>query len=203
MRDAAESLRLARIDEKISERLRTRAASYDPWRDLGRRTGVDVQWHSGPVGRWERPWGVTFFDRLSITLLNCLGEMQLRETITHELIHLERGPSPAGRPEATEEAFVNSLAARRLVDPVLWDLLAERGSVDLVRGGEVFRILRVSPRFARVYADWRKRVKPATAHAAWEQFSGGELPAWPATWMNHHRDSPWISLAFGEQAALA
>lgn len=51
-----------------------------------------------------------------IWLCSTLSQAERRCTLTHEIIHLERGPCPPGLAAARrEEAVVNELTARRLI----------------------------------------------------------------------------------------
>ena len=61
---------------------------YDPWSDLAKRTGVQLEWHTGRVSKWKRPLDVTNYGDLSVTLLLAMNELQLRSTLAHELVHL-------------------------------------------------------------------------------------------------------------------
>jgi len=111
---------------------------WNPWRYAGRRypdvcieTGVELP---------GRIWGMTV-DR-TILLCRRLDQAARRSTLTHELIHLERGPVPADpRGRAREERAVSAEAARRLItidalaDGLRWtrdpDQLAEHLWVDV------------------------------------------------------------------------
>lgn len=64
----------------------------------------------------ERVWGVTSFALRRVWLCRRLRQVHRRCTLTHELIHLERGPLPADPAAAArEERIVDELAARRLI----------------------------------------------------------------------------------------
>jgi hypothetical protein len=61
-----------------------------------------------------RIWGLTYGQR--IWLCRTLNQVKRRCTLTHELIHLERGPVPADpRAHAREERAVAAESARRLI----------------------------------------------------------------------------------------
>ncbi|MCK0174766.1 hypothetical protein [Mycolicibacterium sp. F2034L] len=62
----------------------------------------------------ERIWGLQLGAR--IWLCKRLNQVRRRCTLTHELIHLERGPAPTDPVAlAREERIVDELAARRLI----------------------------------------------------------------------------------------
>lgn len=61
-------------------------------------------------------WGLTSFPLRKVWLCRRLRQVHRRCTLTHELIHLERGPLPADPTSAArEEKIVDELAARRLI----------------------------------------------------------------------------------------
>lgn len=60
-------------------------------------------------------WGLTSFSLRKVWLCRRLRQVHRRCTLTHELIHLERGPV-APHMQATEERIVDELAARRLIE---------------------------------------------------------------------------------------
>lgn len=80
---------------------------YHPWRALRHLPHITLNWST------TRVHGST--DGCSITLHPLLTQAERRSTLTHELIHLERGPAPPHL-TAREEALVEEIAARRLVD---------------------------------------------------------------------------------------
>lgn len=178
------------LAEAIGRRLLDRGTSYDPWVDLRRRTGVEMRWHYRNVSRWEKPLGVTFFDQLAVSLRVDTNEMAMRGTLTHELIHLERGPRGNRRSEKAEERIVELTTAKRLVDPVLFDILTACGKP---APGWVWRVLRVDDRHFSVYARWRAGVSDRTAVREWDRYSNGAYPVWPAPWMGKHADK-WSDL---------
>lgn len=152
---------------------------YDPWADLGRRKGVDIQWHTGRQGRWERPLGVTTFSKLSISLLVGQSEHKLRSALAHELVHLERGPVPTKK-TSYEERRVSVLAAQRLIDPgVFADIMtATSGDPDCET---VRKACRVDWHTFVAYARWRATVQPRTVHRVWD--SRFEPIVWPPKWV--------------------
>lgn len=60
-------------------------------------------------------WGLTSFSLRKVWICRRLRQVHRRCTLTHELIHLERGPVPEHLQEQ-EERIVNELAARRLIE---------------------------------------------------------------------------------------
>ena len=65
----------------------------------------------------DRIWGLTSFSPRRIWLCKRLRQVHRRCTLTHELIHLERGPLPADPAlAAREERIVDELASRRLIE---------------------------------------------------------------------------------------
>ena len=63
----------------------------------------------------EQLWGFTSFSLRKVWLCRRLRQVHRRCTLTHELIHLERGPVPRHLQER-EERIVDGLAARRLIE---------------------------------------------------------------------------------------
>lgn len=106
---------------------------YDPWDDFERHRleGWKIRWRrlTGRLGR------TNFHDR-SVDLDPDQDQPQERGTVTHEVVHIERGPIPDGW-EEWEERIVNRLAARRLisldelVDGMLWSYDVEELAVVL------------------------------------------------------------------------
>lgn len=101
---------------------------YHPWRALRHLPHVDLVWSSA-VARGR-------VDGTTITLHPLLTQAERRSTLTHELVHLERGPVPAHL-EQREEAVVEAIAARRLLglddlaDAIVWhDGVAHSGMAD-------------------------------------------------------------------------
>lgn len=88
--------------------LPSRAGNYEPWwhaADLG----VTVTTRDMPElmrGAWDPATRTVYVDRR-------LSERELRCTLAHELVHVERGDD--GRQPAHVERFVSSVAAARLI----------------------------------------------------------------------------------------
>lgn len=84
---------------------------WNPWQHL-----ADYWPHITVVHR-ELPgnmWGLLIGNR--IYLCRRLDQAARRSTLSHELVHLERGPVPADpRGQAREERAVSRIAARRLI----------------------------------------------------------------------------------------
>lgn len=83
---------------------------WHPWRAVGERPDVTVLFGDpgpGCLGRVE-------YETATITLCPTLLQAERRSTLTHELIHLDRGPAPAGHDDR-EEREVARLAAERLI----------------------------------------------------------------------------------------
>ena len=89
-----------------------RRMGWNPWRHIGRHypnvTVITDQELPGPV------WGQQVGNR--IWLCRRLDQVRRRCTLTHEIVHLERGTVPADpRGLAREERAVDRIAARRLI----------------------------------------------------------------------------------------
>lgn len=155
---------------------------YDPRQDLKRRTGVDLLWHndSADFGTFTgKVRGITNFTKLSVSLHVHLSEVQLRCTLAHECAHLDRGPVTAERTRREEQA-VHKLAAKRLIDPVLFDALME--ATDGAPGKHArYLVLGVDAMTLEVYASWRKGVTETTALRRWEK--AVEPSQWPPRWL--------------------
>lgn len=97
---------------------------WHPWRALDQHSGVVVSCrHQLP----DHIMGVTRGAR--IWLCRTLTQVERRCTLTHELVHVERGPLPADpRLAAREERTVDVVAARRLitVDDLAYGLRCHR-----------------------------------------------------------------------------
>jgi len=110
---------------------------YDPWHALDDLPEVTVLW------RHQKPCGLYYHHERMISLRVGLTAAQERCTLTHELVHAERGDF--GVPEATldarQELLVEREAARRLIslqalaEAVAWSChpgeIAEALHVDL------------------------------------------------------------------------
>lgn len=80
--------------------------AYDPWGE------VPAEWSVDFVVMPVR--GMCRWNRRTILLDIRLSRIEERCTLTHELVHAERGPFPCWA-TAREEAAVNAEAARRLI----------------------------------------------------------------------------------------
>lgn len=179
----------------LADYLVTRPATYDPWFDICRRDGVDIAWHlPGSDAKYENAWGLTDFRDLRITLRTGLDGPELRCTLAHELLHLERGPfDRANGGEDREEEEIRLLVAHRLVDPTLLACLAAREKSPSWR--QIYAMLDVDEPTFREYMKWRTGVSKAAAEAAWEKHglapSRDEWPAWPPRWVAEYAPTPW------------
>jgi hypothetical protein len=97
----------------------TRGARYDPWRDL-RRNWPEVELIVEPMA--GDLLGEVRDDGRQIALRAGTSSGQRRCTLTHELIHLERGLLDCGPWQSREELIVHAEVARRLI-PI--DMLSE------------------------------------------------------------------------------
>ncbi|RYB90992.1 hypothetical protein EUA93_18835 [Nocardioides oleivorans] len=181
---------------------------YDPWTDLTRRTGVNLEFRNGgPYEDWKDPWGLTNFNDLDVTLRFGLTEWQLRSTLAHELVHLDRGPRADHTSEAVDENRTNRLAAQRMIDPVVFDKIMELGNGKPNRW-VINHALGVDLGLFRHYRGWRKTCKESTAMKAFEA-SRTKTP-WPAPWVyklvqKHPGNWPYMenAIAAAESAARA
>ena len=80
--------------------------AYDPWGE------VPAEWSVNFVVMPVR--GMCRWNRRMILLDISLSRVEERCTLTHEIVHAERGPFPRWA-TAREEAAVNALVARRLI----------------------------------------------------------------------------------------
>lgn len=107
------------------------ADRWNPWRAVARRPDVTVVY--GDPG--EGNVGVVDLEARVITLCPSLLQDERRSTLTHELVHLERG-TPCG-PGDPEEREVARLAATRiislpaLIEAVKWSDHLEEQAVEL------------------------------------------------------------------------
>ena len=81
---------------------------YHPWRALRALPHITLRWAVGE----ERG---SFDGHRTITLHPLLTQAERRSTLAHELVHFERGPT-LPHLTAREEALVEEIASRRLVD---------------------------------------------------------------------------------------
>lgn len=86
----------------------TRVSPYDPWRHLAQLSDVMLESHSGGDAGWIK------FSTRTISLRSGMSAIEQRCTLTHELVHLERGPYRVTE-KAVEERLVELAAAARLV----------------------------------------------------------------------------------------
>lgn len=82
---------------------------WHPWRQLRELSHIDLFWDD-----MEDRLGHTNFAAGCITLTTGMTQAERRSTLTHELIHLERGQCSPEH-DRREEAAVNRLAAKRLI----------------------------------------------------------------------------------------
>lgn len=138
---------------------------YDPWRDLGERTYLNVEFVDEPTGRRGRICGNTILiDQHQL-------QVERRSTIAHELVHDERRNFPADPVlRAREETVVERTAARRLIG--FQDL------VDALRAS--------STRFAHELAEhlW---VDPPMLHARMADLDPVEVAE-----LEHHLEDQWL-----------
>ena len=115
----------------------SKSSRWHPWRQLrDHHPNVHVQCrhelHSTRMGirHGERIW-----------LCSTLTQAERRCTLTHEIVHVERGPVPAiPHMQMREEAIVDRITARRLIElDALIDALAwNRWQVDADTAGELW-----------------------------------------------------------------
>lgn len=82
---------------------------WNPWRRLGELTEITLVWEPELPSR-----GLTTFATDTIQMRTGQLQAERRSTLTHELVHLERGPFPRWATRR-EERRVNDEAARRLI----------------------------------------------------------------------------------------
>lgn len=82
---------------------------WHPWRRLRDLPEVGLEWQDR-----DDQYGHYDFIRDCITITSGMDQAERRCTLTHELIHRERGPVPAHLADKEEE-IVCDLAARRLI----------------------------------------------------------------------------------------
>lgn len=86
---------------------------YHPWRAL-RHLGEEWTLVWAPLAGIVDKLGHTTWHDKTITMDPDQDQAQRRSTLTHELVHVERGPWPEGF-EEWEERIVDATAARRLI----------------------------------------------------------------------------------------
>lgn len=84
---------------------------YHPWRRLRDLVDVTLYWHDGHPPGWCR------HSTQEVSLQRGMTQAERRSTLTHELVHLERGPAVRGY-GVREEREVDKEAARRLLPDV-------------------------------------------------------------------------------------
>lgn len=95
---------------------------WNPWRRLRALSHVTLTWRDELPGGVD---GLTLFDSNEILMRNGMEQAQRRSILTHELVHIERGPYPRWR-EPHEERLVCKEASRRLItidqlaDALVW-----------------------------------------------------------------------------------
>ena len=86
---------------------------YHPWRQFRQQ----ARWTLTQADLPPRVHGLTDFLHREVILDRRLRQVERRCTITHELIHIERGPVPDDpRLAAREESIVEREVARRLIE---------------------------------------------------------------------------------------
>lgn len=81
------------------------------------RDAVRQQW---TLTRGDLPlgtWGLTRHEEKEVVIATGLTEVEARCTLVHELVHVDRGPVPAGW-QAQEENRVSRIAARELLPSI-------------------------------------------------------------------------------------
>jgi hypothetical protein len=142
------------------------AARYDPWLDLV------VNWPEVDVV-FEPMAGLLLGElRYPVIALRAgTSAAQRRCTLTHELVHLERGVTDCGPWSAREEAYVEAEVARRLVVPAdLERALRELGGDSDLPG--LAQLLDVDAQIARtrlqlITPTERHRIRAPTQHDLW------------------------------------
>jgi hypothetical protein len=83
---------------------------YDPWTDLATRyPHVDIVWEDDlpTLGQWD---GHTLYLRSGMTTA------EVTSTLTHEIVHMDRGIPTCDKAEEVEEAYVDDEASRKLIE---------------------------------------------------------------------------------------
>lgn len=83
---------------------------WHPWRHLRSLSSVELAWQDS-----DDELGCFDFECDKVTITTGMTQAERRCTLTHELIHRERGPFDP-RDREREEAIVDREAARRLID---------------------------------------------------------------------------------------
>ena len=103
----------------------------NPWQRLRTLVDVELRWHeNGPMGR-------TIHSEQAISLRLDMTWAERRCTVAHELLHIERGPMPAGL-RAKDEERVRRETAQRMIpdirpvgDAIAWALSPEEAAEEL------------------------------------------------------------------------
>lgn len=83
---------------------------WHPWRRLRDLAHVALEWQDTDAEMGHVTWLPP-----CVTITTGMTQAERRCTLTHELVHLERGPCAPGQ-EEREEEIVEREAARRLID---------------------------------------------------------------------------------------
>lgn len=86
---------------------------HHPWRAFRELVDWTLHWAHLPEGIW----GITDFERRTVTLTHGMSQAERRSTIAHETQHILRGPFLACY-QAREEVEVDRAAARALLPDV-------------------------------------------------------------------------------------
>lgn len=84
--------------------------AFHPWRSLRALPHIDLMWQDS-----DTEMGHFDFECQQVVITAGMTQAERRCTLTHELIHAERGPCPPGD-STREELAVHREAARRLID---------------------------------------------------------------------------------------
>lgn len=85
---------------------------YHPWERLRELAHLQLRW----VDRLpDGDLGLCIHEHRLLVMSRRQTQAERRCTLAHELVHVDRGPAPAGRQEL-EETIVERIAARQLID---------------------------------------------------------------------------------------
>ena len=102
-----------------------------PWRRLRELAHVTLEWHDAG------PMGVTTHSTSTISIRRGLTWEERRCTVQHELVHVERGPVPAGLAAKDEESVRRETALRMIPDirpvgdAIAWALTEQEAAREL------------------------------------------------------------------------
>lgn len=102
-----------------------------PWRRLREMAHVTLEWHDGG------PMGLTTHSTATVSLRRGMTWEERRCTVQHELIHIERGPTPRGLREKDEEHVRRETALRMVPDirpvgdAIAWALSEQEAAEEL------------------------------------------------------------------------